>query len=122
MRRGMISTPLPTPEEVPSLYPPATPATVKLLLVMAATVPATWVPCPSPSSGSLSAVPQSWSRQVTPAPEVLSTKSQPMVSSTNPLPSSSTPLFGISAGLTQMLPLSWGASGPHKALGPPRSM
>jgi hypothetical protein len=63
----------------------ATPAMPRALLPTAAMVPATCVPWPTGSVGSLS-----------PSP-----KSQPRTSSTKPLPSSSTPLPAISPGLTQ---------------------
>src|SRR4029453_11285534 len=57
-----------------------TPATPRLLLPCAPIVPATWLPWPLSSSGVLS----------------LSQKSQPFVSSTNPLPSLSPPPAGPS--------------------------
>ena len=58
------------------------------LLVIAPTSPATRVPCPEKSLGSLSGVAQS-SPSVTPVSVVRSTKSHPATSSTYPLPSSS---------------------------------
>ncbi len=65
-----------------------TPATPSALFVTAPMVPATWVPCRLSSIGSPSTV------------EV--TKFAPNTSSMTPLPSSSTPLLGISPGLVHM--------------------
>ena len=84
----MIRTPFASAAGAPEFQPPAGLATPVPLLVIAATMPAQWVPCPSKSRGSLSAPEQS-----SPAVqlEVSLTKSHPTTSSTKPLPSSSTP-------------------------------
>ena len=65
----------------------ATPIIPIPLFPLAAMVPATCVPCPNTSDGSLS----------------LATKSHPLTSSLYPLLSSSIPLSGISFGFVQIL-------------------